>query len=110
MAKDSNNDKLSYGLVLLIFGLFFLLDKLGILAHIPINYNFLSISSFFLIAGIVFIITQPKRTLSWVFFVIGAFLNSNILFSWLNAYSKFYIPLALIVIGIFLVVSSRKEK
>lgn len=109
MAKEANNDKLSYGLILLIFGLFFLLDKLGLLAQLPINYNFLSISSFFLISGIIFIITQPKRVLSWIFLIIGLFLNSNILFSWLNAYSKFYIPLALIIIGIFLVVSSRKK-
>lgn len=108
MATDSSNDKLSYGLVLLIFGILFLLDKLGALSLIPINYNFLSISSFFLIAGVIFIITQPKRTLSWVFLIIGIFLNSNLLFSCLNIYSKFYIPLALIVIGIFLVISSKK--
>lgn len=109
MAKDSNNDKLSYGLVLLIFGVLFLFDKLGILAHIPINYNFLSISAFFLIAGIIFMFTQPKRTLSWVFLVIGIFLNFNIFFGWLNAYSKFYVPLALIIVGLFMVFSSKKK-
>lgn len=109
MATDSNNDKLSYGLVLLIFGVLFLLDKIGILAQIPINYNFLSVSAFFLIAGIVFIITQPRRPLSWVFMIIGIFLNSNLFFGWLNAYSKYYIPLALIIVGLFMVFSSKKK-
>lgn len=107
-SNDTKNDKLSFGITLITFGILFFLDKIGLLTHIPIRYDFISISCFFLIAGIVFISTQPKRTLSWVFLGIGIFLNFNILFGWMAQYSKFMIPIALIAAGGALIFSYKK--
>lgn len=108
MAASTNNDKLSLGITLLIFGLLFLLDKLGLLVQIPIKYNFISVSCFFLVAGITFILTQPKRGLSWVLLAIGVFLNSDIFFGWMNMYSKFIVPIILVIVGIVMIVTSKK--
>lgn len=110
MATTKNNDRLSYGITILIFGLLFLLQKTGILSQIPYGDNFISVGAFFLIAGIVFIATQPKRALGWVFGAIGIFLNADFFFGWISSYSKYIVPLALIVGGIVMVFSASKKK
>ncbi|NDV69524.1 hypothetical protein [Dysgonomonas sp. 25] len=107
-STGGKNDKLSFGITLVIFGLLFLLDKVGFLAQIPIRYDFISVSCFFLVAGIVFVCTQPKSTMSWVFLAVGIFLNFNHLFGWLNQYSKFFIPVAVIIAGIALIFSYKR--
>lgn len=107
-STGGNNDKLSFGITLVVFGLLFLLDRIGILAHIPIRYDFISIACFFLVAGIVFICTQPKRVLSWILLGVGIFLNANHLFGWMSQYSKFFIPVAVIIAGIALIFSYKR--
>lgn len=110
MASSKNNDRLSYGITILIFGLLFLLQKTGILAQIPYGENFISVGTFFLIAGIVFVATQPKRVLGWVFACIGLFLNADFFFGWMTNYSRYIVPLALIIAGIVMVFSASNKK
>lgn len=107
-STGGKNDKLSFGITLVIFGLLYLLERMGILAQIPIKYDFISVACFFLVAGIVFICTQPKRILSWVLLGVGVFLNFNHLFGWMQQYSRFFIPVAVIIAGIALIISYRK--
>ena len=63
MATSKSNDRLSYGITILIFGVLYLLDKVDLLSKIPYGKNFISVGVFFLIAGAVFLITQPKKIL-----------------------------------------------
>lgn len=108
MAANNNSDKLSYGIILLIFGVLFLLDKLGVFDTLTFGKQLLSIDSFFLIAGIVFVITQTKKVLGWVFLIIGLLLNADFLFNWASTYSRYIIPTLLIVAGISLITARRK--
>lgn len=110
MATSSSNDRLSYGLTLLIFGLLFLLDKVGVLTQIPYGDKFITVGAFFLIGGVVFIATQPKKALGWIFLAIGVFLNADLFFGWISSYSKFIIPIALIVAGLVMVFTGKKSK
>lgn len=110
MATSTSNDRLSYGLTLLIFGLLFLLDKVGVLAQIPYGDKFISVGAFFLIGGIVFIVTQPKKVLGWIFLIVGLFLNADLFFGWISAYSKFIIPIGLIIIGLIMIFTGKKSK
>lgn len=109
METKSYSDRFSYGLTFLIFGILFFLDKTGLLIKIPYGNKLISVGAFFLIAGIVFIFTQPKRILSWVFLGVGIFLNSDIFFGWISEYSRYLVPLALIIVGIFMVFSAKKK-
>ncbi len=43
MSTVKSNDKLSYGITILIFGVLFLLDKTGFLDKIPYGGNFISV-------------------------------------------------------------------
>lgn len=105
---NSRNDKLSFGIIILIFGLLYLFDKLGFLSQLPFKYDFISVNSGFFISGIVFVCTQPKRVLSWILLGVGLLLNANHLFSWIGEYSKFIIPIVAIIAGIALILSHRK--
>lgn len=112
MATNSNkssNDRLSYGITLLIFGIIFLLDKLGVLSHIPYAKNLMSIGTFFLIGGIVFLITQPKKVLGWIFLGLGILLNADFFFGWISDYSNLIVPLALIIAGVAMVLTAKKK-
>jgi hypothetical protein len=110
MATSSKpNDRLSYGVTILVFGTLFLLDKLHILDKVPYGNKLVSVGVFFLIAGIVFLITQPKKILGWIFLGIGVLLNADIFFGWMNSYSNLIVPMGLIIAGIAMVLTSRNR-
>jgi len=92
----------------MIYGVVFLLSKTGILKHIPYGEKLLSIGSFFLIAGIVFLFTRTEKRTGIVLTVIGVLINADLFFGWIHSYSNLIIPLLLIVIGLILVITSKK--
>ena len=110
MAASKSNDRLSYGITILIFGVLFLLDKLQVLDKIPYGYKLIGIGMFFFIAGVVFLITQPKRVLGWIFLGLGILLNADIFFGWMNNYSNLIVPLGLIIAGVAMVLTANKKK
>lgn len=110
MASNKANDRLSYGITILIFGIVFLLDKLGILRDIPYGDKVMSVGVFFLIGGIVFLITQPKKVLGWIFLGIGVLLNADLFFGWMSSYSNLIVPIGLIIAGVAMVFTSEKKE
>lgn len=109
MAAKISNDRLSYGITILIFGVVFLLDKIHVLDKIPYAGNLLNIGIFFLIAGIVFLITQPKKVLGWVFLGIGILTNADLFFGWMSNYSSLIVPIGLIIVGAIMVLTGKKN-
>lgn len=108
MAASKTSDRMSYGITILIIGLLFLLQKLGVLAYIPYGEKLVSIGFLFLVAAIVFLSTQPKKVLGWIFLVIAILLNANLFFGWINAYSYLLVPAGLIVAGLAMVLTAKK--
>lgn len=109
MATSKSNDRLSYGITILIFGVLYLLDKVDLLNKIPYGKNLISIGAFFLIAGVVFLITQPKKILGWIFLIVGVILNADLFFGWMANYSNLIVPIALILAGTAMVLTSKKK-
>jgi len=109
MATTKSNDHLSYGITILLFGVFLLLDKIGFLNKIPYGGEIVSVGAFFLIAGIIFLITQPKRMLSWIFLIIGILLNANTFLGWTSIYFYLIAPIGLIILGVIMVLTSNKK-
>lgn len=105
----SSNDRMSYGITILIFGILFLLDRIGVLAQIPHASNVMSVWAFFLIGAVVFIITQPKKILGWIFLLIAVLLNLDLFFGWMKSYSYLIIPLALIIGGVSMILTGKKR-
>ena len=109
MSTVKSNDKLSYGITILVFGVLFLLDKTGVLDKVPYGGNLISVGVFFLIAGIVFLATQPKKVLGWIFMGVGVLLNADLFFGWISDYSNLVVPIGLIIAGIAMVLTSKKK-
>ncbi len=107
MAKNSGN-RFPYGLLILIIGIIYLLSKTGILAHIPYADKLMSIGTFFLIAGIIFLFTKAEKTMGIVFTAIGVIMNFDFFFGWIHNFSSLIIPVILIAIGLFMVITSKK--
>lgn len=107
MAKVSNN-RLPFGLILLLVGVIYLLSKTGILEKIPYMSRFMNIGTFFLIAGIIFLLTKTEKTIGIVFTAIGVIINFDFFFGWLQNYSSLIVPIALIGIGLVMVLTSKK--
>lgn len=106
--NKTSSDRMSYGITILIFGILFLVQKLGILAQIPYGEKAISISSFFLIAAVVFIATQPKKALGWIFLAVTLLLNADFFFSWIKGYSYLLVPAGLIIAGLAMILSGKK--
>lgn len=107
MAKNSGN-RFPYGLLILIIGIIYLLSKTGILAHIPYADKLMNIGTFFLIAGIIFLFTKAEKTMGIVFTAIGIIMNFDFFFGWIHNFSSLIIPVILIAVGLFMVMTSKK--
>lgn len=107
MAKSSNN-RLPFGLIILLIGLIYLLSKTGILEKIPYISKMMNIGTFFLLAGIIFLLTKTEKTIGIIFTAIGVIINFDFFFGWLQNYSSLIIPISLIGIGLVMVLTSKK--
>lgn len=107
MAKNSGN-RLPYGLLILIIGIIYLLSKTGVLAQIPYADKLMNVGTFFLIAGIIFLFTKAEKTMGIVFTAIGVIINFDFFFGWMHNYSTLIVPIILVVIGLFMVITSKK--
>ena len=114
MTKNSNqSDKMAWGMTLIVFGALILLDKLGITAKLPFA-SFLqsaeSAGTYFLSAGIIFLIYKREKTMGIVLSAIGVIIHSDLFFGWMHAYRSLLVPIALLVVGLILVLSNRVKK
>ncbi|PXV60955.1 hypothetical protein CLV62_12843 [Dysgonomonas alginatilytica] len=107
MAKSSGN-RLPYGLLILIIGIIYLLSKTGILSNIPYADKLMNIGTFFIIAGVIFLFTKAEKTMGIVFTAIGVIMNFDFFFGWIHNYSSLIVPVILVIIGLFMVITAKK--
>lgn len=106
MAKNSNN-YWAYGLIMIIFGLIVLLNRTGILNHVPYGGYLITTGSFFMIAGIIMLLTKSEKTNGIMLTAIGVILNADIFFGWIHSYSMLIMPIVLLLLGIVLIIRSK---
>lgn len=102
------SDRLAYGITLFIVGVIYLLSKLNILEKIPYANELLSVGGIMLIAGIVFLLKGANKTLGFIFTIVGLFLKADLFFDSMRNYSNLLVPVALIIVGAFMIFSSKK--
>jgi len=106
MAKNSNN-YWAYGLIMILLGLLVLLNRTGILNHVPYGSYLITTGSFFMIAGIVMLLTKSEKTNGIMLTLIGIILNLDIFFGWINHYSMLVLPIILLLLGVILIIRSK---
>ena len=107
MAKDDDN-KLAFGLILMIFGLIFLLDKTGLLEKIPNGDSLTNFRILVLIAGAILLFAKREKMWGIILTGLGVILNADFFFGWFASFSAITTPILLIVIGVILVFRSKK--
>lgn len=106
---NKQSDKMAWGVTLLVFGGLILLDKLGITQMLPFARFLQSAGTYFLAAGIIFLIYKREKTMGLVLSIIGVIIHSDIFFGWMRTYQNLFVPIALLVVGFILVLSNRTK-
>ncbi|MDH6353911.1 high-affinity K+ transport system ATPase subunit B [Dysgonomonas sp. PH5-45] len=106
--KKSTENRLAYGLTIMVYGIVFLLSETGILAKIPYIQHLTGIGSLFMIAGIVFLCFKTEKTIGIILTAIGVVINISLFFGWPKPYSYLFAPLLLIIAGLIMVLSTKK--
>lgn len=107
MTKKDDN-RLAFGIILMVFGLIFLLDKTGLLGLIPKAETLVNFRVLVLIAGIIFLLAKRDRTWGLVLTGLGVILNADFFFDWFQSFSAITIPIIFIIIGVILVFKSKR--
>lgn len=102
---------MAWGISLLIFGGLILLDKIGITGSLPsMLASFLrNPGTYFLSAGIVFLMYKREKTMGLVLSIIGVIFHSDVFFGWMKSYQNLLVPIALLIVGLILVLSNRTK-
>ena len=100
---------MAWGVTFLVFGILIMLDKLGITQALPFAGFLTDTGTYFLAAGIIFLIYKTDKTLGLVFTVIGLIIHSDLFFGWMHTYRKLMLPIALLAVGLILILSNRKR-
>lgn len=107
MARNSEN-KLAYGLILMVIGLIFLFDKTGLLDQIPYGNHATSLGVLTLIAGLILMAVKSDKKWGVILTGLGVLLNADFFFGWFNNLSAITVPVVLIIIGVVLVLKAKR--
>lgn len=106
MKKD---DKLSWGITLLFFGILFLLKIWGKAPAELSQYAF-NIKNFPIVVGIIFLIFNDNRAIGIVLLVLGLFMRFDYIMHMTNHMSPYIFPGILIVVGALFIWGFKKGK
>lgn len=104
--SEIQSRRIGFGIVLIFFGAFFLLDNLGLIPWDLRHYIF-QWEGILIIIGIIILVNDPRKNTGWVLIIIGAFflLPDIIYIPWFRV-STFW-PVLLIALGFVYIVRQR---
>jgi predicted membrane protein len=100
--------RIGFGIALIFFGAFFLLDNLGLIPWDLRHYLF-QWEAILIIIGIVILVNDPRKNAGWVLIIIGAFflLPDIIYIPWFRM-SVFW-PVLIIALGFVYIIRQRRH-
>ena len=103
------DNRLAWGISLLLFGVMFLLRQLGIFSPEIADVLF-DFKNFPLIIGVRFLIWHKNKSIGMILIVVGLLLRLQEIIHWTQNLSEFVWPLLLIAAGIILLFGVKKGK
>ena len=103
------DNRLAWGISLLLFGVMFLLRQLGIFSPEIADVLF-DFKNFPLIIGVIFLIWHKNKSIGMILIVVGLLLRLQEIIHWTRNLSEFVWPLLLIAAGIILLFGVKKWK
>jgi hypothetical protein len=107
MAAKKDN-RLAWGVTLLVFGCIFLIRQLHILPSEIEPYIF-DFKNYPLIMGVIFLLTHSNKTVGTVLIVVGLLFRLSDIIMWTRHVSDFIWPVLLIVAGAIMVFGMKKK-
>jgi len=103
-----NDNRLAWGVTLLVFGCFFLIRQLHILPP-GIDSVLFDFKNYPLIMGIIFLLFHSNKTIGIVLVVVALLFRLSDIIMWTRHISDFIWPLLLIVAGAIMVFGMKKR-
>jgi predicted membrane protein len=104
--SEIQNRRMGFGIVLIVAGLLFLLENLGLI-HFELWHRLRQWEVILIVIGTVILISDPKRKAGWILIMIGAFFLLPDLF-YIPWYStKLFWPVILIAVGFIYMMRQR---
>ena len=103
------DNRLAWGISLLLFGVMFLLRQLGIFSPEIADVLF-DFKNFPLTIGVIFLIWHKNKSIGMILIVVGLLLRLQEIIHWTQNLSEFVWPLLLIAAGIILLFGVKKGK
>ncbi len=106
MDKDN---RLSWGISLLVFGFLFLINQLHILPASISEYVF-DYRNYPIILGVIFLLFHKNKSIGIVLLVVGLLFHLQNVIQWTRNFSEYVWPLLLITAGVIMVFGVKKGK
>jgi len=103
------DNRLAWGISLLLFGVMFLLRQLRLFSPEIADVLF-DFKNFPLIIGVIFLIWHKNKSIGMILLVVGLLLRLQEIIHWTQNLSEFVWPLLLIAAGIILLFGVKKGK
>lgn len=101
-----NDNRLAWGITLLVFGCLFLLRQLQIIPPQVADYLF-DFKNYPLIMGIIFLLSHSNRNIGIVLIVVGLLFRLSDIIHWSRNISDFIWPILLITAGAVMVFKKK---
>jgi predicted membrane protein len=104
--SDFQSRRIGFGIALVVFGAFFLVDNLGLIPFNLRHYIF-KWEVILMIVGTVMLVSNPRKNTGWILIMIGAFflLPDLIYIPWFEM--RTFWPIILIAFGFFYIIRQR---
>ncbi len=106
-SKNNKDTLLALSVTLIVMGLLFLMDKLGLFSKYDYDWA-MAKDNLLLITSIIFLIFKREKTVGLVLLGIWIVLNIGTIIAFLGQLSGFLLPLILLIIGIILFIMYKK--
>ena len=108
MALQKDN-RLAWGITLLVFGFIFLIRQLNIIPE-PLSNLLFDYKNYPLIMGLIFLITHKNKNIGLLLILVGVLFRLSEIIRWTQHISDFIWPVLLILAGVILVFGNKKGK
>lgn len=104
LAKDN---KMAWGVSMLVFGIIFLVRQLGLIPN-EISALFFDFKNYPIILGIIFLVFHKNKTIGIVLIVVSVLFRLSDIIRWTEHLSDLIWPALLIVAGALIIFKSKK--
>jgi hypothetical protein len=108
MAVVQKDNRLAWGISLLVFGLIFLFKQLPIVPQ-PLSDIIFDFKNYPIILGIIFLLAHKNKNIGIVLLVVGVLFRLSDIIRWTQHVSDFVWPFLLIIAGAVLIFGKGKK-